>query len=72
MTSDPLNAVERLSISADNLCGDDNAGIDNRLSEQRSKRRKRSSPEALKNQLEESFLSPPTSFGPEWLNKFQQ
>ncbi|MCJ1261351.1 hypothetical protein MMC22_001215 [Lobaria immixta] len=46
--------------------------IDSVIADIRPRNQKSKTPEDLKIQLEESFLSPPTSFGSSWLNRLQQ
>ncbi len=69
MTTDLLRAVNELVIGAEE---GDGGCIDDRLTSQRPKARSQRDPEALKRKLESDFLTPPTSFGPEWLNRLQQ
>ena len=70
MSSDLLRAVERLHLDASNSDQDD--GIDDKLTQQIPRKRIKRDREALEKELEDKFLSPPISFGPEWLNKLQQ
>ena len=70
MTSDILHAVERLHLNNGNSSED--SCIDDILSQQLPRKRTKRDPEALKEELENAILSPPTSFGAEWLNKLQQ
>ena len=63
-----LEAVWRLRIKSED--GED--CIDAPLHEQRPQKRKRPSPAELKKQLEDEFLTPPTAFSLEWLNKVQE
>lgn len=46
--------------------------IDDLLSDKRPRKQKSKTPEKLKKQLEQSFLSPPTSFSSPWLDRLQQ
>lgn len=46
--------------------------INDLLTDRRPRKQKNKIPEDLKKQLEESFLSPPTSFGFSWLDRLQQ
>lgn len=72
MTSDLLHAVERLRMSkGEEGLGEDDC-IDDELDLQRPRKRIKQDHKALKTGLEIDFLSPPTSFRPEWLNKLQQ
>ena len=68
MNKDLLESVERLRIASDK--GMD--CIDDRLETPRLRQQKRQSPDELKAKLEADFLTSPTIFGPEWLNKFQR
>ncbi len=71
MKTELLNAVKGLQLNdGDNQ--DQSFSIDEMLKESRSKKQQRKAPDALKKELEDSFLNPPTSFSPEWLNKLQQ
>ena len=67
MANNILEAVNALRISnGENFC------IDDILSEQRPRKKEQKPLEAVKIELEETFLKPPTSFSAEWLNKLQQ
>ena len=68
MSQELLNAVERLHIKSEKTT----SVIDDVLHEQHARKRKRRTPEELNAKLEEDFLTPPTVFGPEWLNKLQR
>lgn len=71
MTSELLEAVEKVRIDADEgILGEE--CIDDVLHNQRPKKRTKRDREALKRELEKQFLTPPRSFGPEWLNRLQQ
>ena len=72
MASQLVHAVERLRISQENSTTELENIIDNKLQEYRARKKQHRSPAEMKAVLEEEFLSPPTAFGPEWLNKFQQ
>lgn len=74
MTSELLHAVEklRLSRSEEGIGEDDCIDDVDELDQQRPKKRTKQDHEALKTDLEAKFLSPPTAFRPEWLNKLQQ
>ncbi len=71
MGTDLLNAVKGLQIK-DEDDKDRDFSIDDILTKSRPRKRSRRAPEALKRNLEEAFLTPPTSFNSEWLNKLQQ
>lgn len=72
MTSDPLPAVERLCIGANEHIFDTDDCIDGMISQQRPMKRIRRDTQALKKKLETDFLTPQTSFNVNWLNKVQQ
>ena len=71
MATDLLNAIKALQIKNED---DDEKefSLDDMLMEPRPRKRPKTAPHALKKSLEETFLNPPTSFKPEWLNKLQQ
>lgn len=71
MADDLIDALERvhLSSSTANVADD---WIDSILDEQRPRKRIKQDREALKLELELKYLTPSTSFSPEWLNKLQQ
>ena len=71
MTKELLNAIKALQIK-DGDDKDQDFCIDDMLTEGRPRKRAKTTPDALKRELEENFLNPPTSFSPEWLNKLQQ
>lgn len=68
--ADPLvNVLERVHLGSNNEA--DN-WIDDILDLQRPRKRIKQDQEELKRLLEEKYLTPSTSFSPEWLNKLQQ
>ncbi|KAL8830040.1 MAG: hypothetical protein Q9191_001657 [Dirinaria sp. TL-2023a] len=69
MASSLIDAVEKLRLSSHQ---DDFETIDDLLTSERPRKKRRRSRESMKKELEESFLTPPTSFNVEWLNKLQQ
>ena len=69
MTEDLLRAVGELTLRMDKV---DDTNIDDKLSRRRPKSHTVHDPEALKRDLEAEFSTPPTAFGPEWLNRLQQ
>jgi antiviral helicase SKI2 len=71
MATDLLKAVKGLQIKYRDE-KDDDFSIDEMLTEPRPRKRPKRAPQALKKELEEAFLTPPTSFSSEWLNKLQQ
>lgn len=72
MASDLLPSVERLYIGSKEQEMQDDDCIDEKLSQQRPRKRTTKDPNALRKQIEDNFLSPPTSFGLDWLNRLQQ
>jgi antiviral helicase SKI2 len=74
MMDDLLAAFERVQIHGDSADNDDSdAWIDEDASKEHKPRTKsRPSSAALKKELEAEFLTPPTSFSAQWLNKLQQ
>lgn len=72
MNKDLLKAVERLRVASEDNDESDEACIDARLHEARPRKAPRPSPDELKAKLEADFLTSPTAFGPEWLNRFQR
>ena len=67
--ADPLSdALDGLSLASDGL--DDN--IYDLLDQAKPRKRVRKSPEEVKAKLESDFLTPSTSFSPEWLDRLQQ
>lgn len=72
MTSELLRAVERLHIVADDRDLDQDEYIDGRLSRQSPRKPSQRDAQTLREELEQNFLTPQTSFDAEWLNKMQQ
>jgi antiviral helicase SKI2 len=70
MADSLLTALEKVRLSSSTSEADD--WIDHILDSQRPRKRIKQDPEALKLSLEEKYLTPSTSFSPEWLNKLQQ
>tara|TARA_R110002060_G_scaffold49823_3_gene60728 strand:- start:16 stop:234 length:219 start_codon:yes stop_codon:yes gene_type:complete len=72
MADSLVSALERVHLS--DTAADDRADdwIDSILEEQRPRKRIKQSPEDLKRELEEKYLTPSTSFSVDWLNKLQQ
>ncbi|KAK5107409.1 hypothetical protein LTR62_001313 [Meristemomyces frigidus] len=63
-----VSALENLAVVTDKL----DADIDNILDQAKPRKRVRKSHEAIKSQLEQQFLTPSTTFSPEWLDRLQQ
>ena len=73
MTQELLDGVNKLHVDDERLeLNREDRCIDDILNEQRPKKRPEPTPQDIKQDFEKSFLTPLTSFGPEWLNKFQQ
>ena len=72
MSTELIEAVERLRLRSDDAESRHDGCIDDILDENRPRKRKRPNVPEIKEQLEHDFLTPPTVFGPDWLNKFQQ
>ncbi|KAK0105261.1 hypothetical protein ONS95_004351 [Cadophora gregata] len=72
MADNLVSALEKVHLS--NTVADDTADdwIDSILEEQRPRKRIKQSPDDLKRELEEKYLTPSTSFSAAWLNKLQQ
>ena len=70
MASELVEAVNALHFSSKS--NDDFESIDDLLTVQRPKKRRRKSLDTVKKELEHEFLQPPVSFNTEWLNKLQQ
>lgn len=73
MAQELLIAVSKLHVNhgRSKLGGKGNC-VDDFLSEERPKKQSKPTREDIKQDLENSFLTPPTCFGVEWLNRFQQ
>ena len=71
MTSELLNAVERLRIRASTGALADKS-IDDLLDQRLPRIPKKQDHEVLRQEIEKEFLTPPHSFGTEWLNRLQQ
>ena len=72
MNSEIRDALERLRISSARIESGQEDVIDGRLHEHHIGKRKRQTPSQLKKELEDEFLTPPTAFGHNWLNKLQR
>ena len=71
MLADLLKAIKGTSIGPGEISKQDDC-IDEMLTDQRPRKPKSKTTEDLKQQLETSFLTPPTSFSSEWLDRLQQ
>ena len=75
MAASLLKAVQGLHDRAqdEGIFGADVENIDQILSDERSRKRSlQKTPDQVKRELIEEFLTPPTSFNEKWLNKLQQ
>ena len=72
MTSDPLRAVERLRVGANEQHFDQDECIVGTSSLERPEKPAKGGTQALKEGLERDFLTPQTSFDAGWLNRMQQ
>lgn len=62
------SAICQLSLNAENFSGN----IDDILDQAKPRKRVRKSPEEIKAKLERDFLTPSTTFSPEWLDRLQE
>ncbi|SMR49487.1 unnamed protein product [Zymoseptoria tritici ST99CH_3D1] len=62
------SALEKLDLYTDQIDGE----LDDILDQTRPRKRIRKSSEEVKSELEKTFLTPSTSFSPEWLDRLQQ
>ena len=72
MADSLVEALERVALNRTALDDVEDNWIDHVLDEQRPRKRVKQDPEELKRELEKKYLTPPTSFSNEWLNKLQQ
>lgn len=75
MAASLLEAVQELQDGAQDqrFLGADDENIDQILSDERPRKRNlQKTPDEVKKELIEEFLTPPTSFNEKWLNKLQQ
>jgi antiviral helicase SKI2 len=72
MADSLVSALEKVQLGQVDLADREDNWIDHILDEQRPRKRIKQDPEELKLELEQKFLTPPTSFSTEWLNKLQQ
>lgn len=69
MADSLVGDLEKVAIGGAN---DEDDCIDNILDQRRPRKRVKQDVDDLKSELEQKFLTPPTSFSTEWLNKLQQ
>jgi antiviral helicase SKI2 len=67
-----LSALERVHLKSNTSDGTADDCIDHILDEQRPRKRIKQDQDQLKRELEQKYLTPPTSFSTEWLNRLQQ
>lgn len=66
-----IEALESVRLYSNSLASEDDQ-IDSILDRQLPPKRFKQDPEELKRDLEQNYLTPPTSFSTAWLNKLQQ
>ena len=71
MAEDLRAALEKVRVSALSMPNQD-GWIDGILEQQIPRKRQKRSKDELKKDLERDFLTPPTRFSIDWLNKLQQ
>ena len=64
--------IEKLHVSIDQLNLGEDGCIDSVLSQRRPLKRSKPTSKEVKRDLEQTFLTPPSTLGPEWLNRLQQ
>ena len=72
MSQDLIEAVERLHVSSYIRGLEEDSPIDDILNKSHPRPKRSDTNEEIKARIEEDFLTPPTSFDPEWLDKLQQ
>ncbi|KAI0196352.1 DSHCT domain-containing protein [Astrocystis sublimbata] len=65
-----VEAMQRLHVA--NTAVADDFNIDDLLFQQRPRKRTKQDPDQLKAELEAKYLTPSSTFSPEWLNRLQQ
>lgn len=63
------SALDELTLSSSKI---ESAAVDDILDQAKPRKRQRKSPDEVKTQLEQDFLTPSTKFSPAWLDKLQQ
>ena len=71
MATDLVAAIQKVHISSQDHCLEGDEPIDAFLNEPHHPKCVKRTLEDVKNELENEFLKPSTSFSTEWLNKFQ-
>ena len=72
MSQDLIEAVGRLHVSSHIQGLEEDSSIDDILNKPHPRPKRSNTNEEIKARIEKDFLTPPTSFDPEWLNKLQQ
>lgn len=72
MVSDLIRAVDEVYIGSREQEMQHDDCIDDKLSQQKPRKRTEQDLDALRRVIEDAFLFPPTSFGSDWLNGLQQ
>ena len=67
MADSLASALDNLTISSKNV-----DSIDDLLDQAKPRKRLRKTPDEIKSQLEQDFLTPSTTFSPAWLDRLQQ
>ncbi|KAF2425251.1 antiviral helicase [Tothia fuscella] len=67
-----VEALQQMHLAATQLGDQEEDWLDSILEVQRPRKKTKLSKDTIKEQLEEEFLTPSTSFNTEWLNKLQQ
>ncbi len=72
MADSLVSALQKVQLSSSTPDSTPDDWVDQILDSQRPRKRMKQDQEALKLELEEKYLTPPTSFSTEWLNKLQK
>ena len=73
MANSLVESLEKLRLqSKSSNAASQEDWIDQHLEDRRPRKRTKRDPDALKLELEKRYLTPPTKFSPEWLNRLQQ
>ena len=66
-----IEALHQVQVAADSIADRDD-WIDELLDQERPRKRRAKSPTGVKAQLDHEYLTPPTQFSTEWLNRVQK
>lgn len=72
MADSLIDALEKVHLGSPDLDSFADDWIDSVLDTQRPRKRIKQDQEQLSSHLEQTYLTPPSSFSQEWLNKLQQ